>query len=291
MATLSVGGQAINYRCSDPGNLPAQDPDALEKELSYTAPPIVALHCSSSHSGQWKALMKLMGDEHLVIAPDFHGYGSSAPLPQDNRPYFIHDVAIVKAIVGLLGEPVHLVGHSLGGAVAVRAALDFPEQIQSLTLIEPVLFNLLEETGVSEGHEYREIAHDMLIMNQYGTPEMSARRFMDFWIGEGKFDAIDDDTREYIIRTIDRVADDWRGISIHAPGQCNLKDLEKLKMPVLIISADQTRSSTRAIVELITDTIVHAEHKIIVGAGHLSPITDPDKVNPLIRSFLSDQKI
>jgi pimeloyl-ACP methyl ester carboxylesterase len=233
--------------------------------------------------------MRLLRNEHLVVAPDFHGYGSSPPLPRDNRPYFIHDSAIVKAIVEQLEQPVHLVGHSLGGTVALRTALDIPDKVRSLTVIEPVLFNLLEETGAAERHEYREVAHDMLILDYYGAREASARLFMDFWIGKGEFDALDSDTREYIIRTIGRVADDWRGISQHAPGQCRLEDLETLKMPVLIICADQTRSSTRAIVELFTGRVEHAEHRRVAGAAHLSPITDPEKVNPLIQSFLSRQ--
>lgn len=289
MVNLSVSGKSIHCRHNAPEAKSEYGLKESNSRGAYPGFPVVALHCSSSHSGQWKALMKILANENFVVAPDLHGYGTSDPLPQDGRPYFVHDSAIVTNIADQLGQPVHIVGHSLGGTIAVRSAIDFPEIVQSLVLIEPVLFNFLEETAAPERFEYTEIAHAMMINLKYGNREATARLFMDFWIGEGVFDNIDEETRSYIIRTIDRVIDDWKGISQYAPGQCRLADLETLKMPVLIISADQTRSSTAAIAKLIANRLAQSEHRIVTGAAHLSPITHPEKVNPLIQSFLSDQ--
>ena len=72
-----------------------------------------------------------------MFAPDFHGYDQSEPLPQDGRPYFQHDTAIVNELLDALDAPAHLVGHSLGGTIAVRVALKRPDDVASLTLIEP----------------------------------------------------------------------------------------------------------------------------------------------------------
>ncbi|MDA1185055.1 MAG: alpha/beta fold hydrolase [Acidobacteria bacterium] len=87
-----------------------------------------------------------------------HGYGGSDPLPSDGQPYFRHDAAIVTALIGTFEGPVHLVGHSLGGAIALRSALEHADRVASLTLIEPVLFNLLEETEDSTAAEHLQLS-------------------------------------------------------------------------------------------------------------------------------------
>ncbi len=117
MPTLEVGGNRVNYRVSGSGV------------------PVILLHSSSRHSGQWKALMEDLSENYRFFAPDLHGFGRSSPLPDDGQPYFVHDVAMLQAFVDLAGEPVHLVGHSLGGTVAAHAVLARPEQALSLTLI------------------------------------------------------------------------------------------------------------------------------------------------------------
>ena len=104
MPTLDINGYAVNVRDVGQG------------------PPVILLHSSSSHGGQWKRLSDEICNRFRVLAPDFHGYGQSDPLPQDGQPYFQHDAAIVNALLDSVDTPAHLVGHSLGGTIAVRVS-------------------------------------------------------------------------------------------------------------------------------------------------------------------------
>ncbi|MDP6605433.1 MAG: alpha/beta hydrolase [Dehalococcoidia bacterium] len=225
-------------------------------------------------------------------SPDFHGYGQSDTLPDDGHPYFEHDVAIVEMLMGGLNAPVHLVGHSLGGTVAVRVALGQPDRVASLTLIEPVLLSLLEEIEDPARVAYLDLAHAMMVLVQFGDRERAARLFMDYWVGPGALDGMDGATREYIVRTIDRVADDWFGISMEAPGALaatDLADPAAVSMPALLLCGEQTKPSTRRITEVLRESLPEAEYGEIPGAGHLSPTTHSAQVNELISEFIERQ--
>ncbi|MCZ6546166.1 MAG: alpha/beta hydrolase [Chloroflexi bacterium] len=268
MPKLDLNGNTVNVRDAGDG------------------PPVILLHSSSSHSGQWKQLSDQISDKFRVLAPDLHGYGKSDPLPTDDRPYFRHDTAIVSMLMGMLDAPVHLVGHSLGGTIAVRSALERPERVVSLTLIEPVLFNLLEESEDPTRTEYLQLAHAMMVLVRFGDRERAARLFLDYWGGPGGLDGMDDDTRGYVVRTIDRVADDWFGISAYAPGALTAADLHAVSSPTLLLCGEKTRSSMRRISAILRKTLPEVEYREIPEAGHLSPITHPARVNEIVIEFL-----
>src|SRR5256885_2231095 len=77
---------------------------------------VVALHCSGSSGRQWQPLADLLGREYSVVAPDLFDGGSRGQWPGE-RPFTLKDEAApVIDIIDRLDGPVHLVGHSYGGA-------------------------------------------------------------------------------------------------------------------------------------------------------------------------------
>jgi pimeloyl-ACP methyl ester carboxylesterase len=93
------------------------------------------------------------GDQ--VLFPDLYGSGNSPPWPAGRELTLADEVALLEPVFEAAGESFHLVGHSYGGAVAVRAALTHPGRFLSLVLIEPVLFGLLlaEDPGQPAARE------------------------------------------------------------------------------------------------------------------------------------------
>src|SRR5258706_12365012 len=95
---------------------------------------VILLHASASSSAQWRSLTEALQGRWHVLAPDFHGYGQTDPRPEPALPGLGDDAALVDAILGQSTERFHLVGHSYGGAVALRVASDRPARLLTLPL-------------------------------------------------------------------------------------------------------------------------------------------------------------
>lgn len=152
-----------------------------------SGPAVVCLHCSASTSGQWRPLMDLLADRYHVIAPDLYGSGKT-PLWPAERPMWLDDqIALLEPAFERAGDAFHLVGHSYGGAIALKAALRFATKLKSLVLYEPVLFSvLLADAPQSEAaREIMDVRDDTAHLG----PEAVAERFIDYWMGAGTWAA------------------------------------------------------------------------------------------------------
>ena len=115
-------------------------PESISHRLTgpETAPHTALLiHGWLAHGGAWKALVKDFVERGniQVITPDSRGYGKTPAVGYDFTPHAIAtDMAVLLRFLG--GKPVHVVGHSLGGKAAIVLAHDYPELVQSLTVLD-----------------------------------------------------------------------------------------------------------------------------------------------------------
>ena len=97
-------------------------------QVSYTragsGAPIILLHSSASSKEQWDAVRHRLQDRFEVLAADLHGYGGTGDWRGPGQLTLSGEAALVAALMEHCGEPVHLVGHSYGGAVTLRVALE-----------------------------------------------------------------------------------------------------------------------------------------------------------------------
>ena len=103
----------------------------------YTAgegEPLVVIHGGGGDARTWLSNIAALAGKYTVYAPDLPGYGGSQPLAGD---YYIPELTeFVDDFSDNLGlESFNLVGHSLGGAVALNYALEFPYKIRKLVLV------------------------------------------------------------------------------------------------------------------------------------------------------------
>jgi pimeloyl-ACP methyl ester carboxylesterase len=112
----------------------------LEFEVRDTGPltgsPVVLLHGFPERASHWDAVAERLNAAGLrTLAPDQRGYSPGAR-PRTRAAYRMkHLVADVVALLELLGEPVHLVGHDWGAAVAWRLAADHRNLVGTLTTV------------------------------------------------------------------------------------------------------------------------------------------------------------
>src|SRR5579885_2626794 len=119
------------------------------------APPLVLLHGGRDHCRNWDWVAAELRHQWHVIAPDLRGHGDSQWSADGSYSVasFVYDLAQLVDQQRL--APVTLIGHSLGGNIAVRYAGIFPEKVRKLVAIEGLGLSAkaLEErarTGIAE---------------------------------------------------------------------------------------------------------------------------------------------
>jgi pimeloyl-ACP methyl ester carboxylesterase len=261
---------------------------ARETTLAYTddgaGPSVVLVHGSASSRGQWHSLALQLVPEYRVLAPDLHGYGGT-PLPASLANLSIDDeVALVDALIDLAGEEVHLVGHSYGGVLCLRAASLRPERIRSLSLIEPTAFHLLRLFGErSAWEEIERLATRHIVLAAAGELAACAELFLGYWAGPELWREAPAELRERLVQTMPKIAQEWRMVFDVADPYDHLA---ASGLPVLLVRGAETTHAARCVVELLRDRFPAHAFAEIEGAGHLSPLTHPGPVNVAIATFL-----
>ena len=101
--------------------------------------PILLIHGFPFHLEIWNGFSERLSDKFKVITVDLPGFGKSAPLPS---PFSLEQVA--NTLIGFLREKnlrkVNLVGHSLGGYVALAMIKSNPELFASLVLFHSTAY-------------------------------------------------------------------------------------------------------------------------------------------------------
>ncbi len=182
------------------------------------------------------------------------------------------------------GEEVHLIGHSYGGAVAVRAALTYPGRFLSLVLTEPVLFGLLlaEYPGQSAASEIVALCQHTRVAMKLGALDSAARRFIDYWMGPGTWAGMPPHRRIAIVQAMPGVRSQWSAIFAE---ETPLPAYSSLDLPTLYLVGSQCPAPARAVARLLTHALPNVTTAELEGAGHMAPVTHPEMVNAMIEVY------
>jgi pimeloyl-ACP methyl ester carboxylesterase len=101
-------------------------------------PPVLLIHGNCSSSGFWEPLLRHLPQDWRIVAPDLRGYGGSPALGVDATRGVRDFADDVAPLLTGFGRPAVVVGHSLGGGVALQLLLDHPASIAALVLEAPV---------------------------------------------------------------------------------------------------------------------------------------------------------
>jgi pimeloyl-ACP methyl ester carboxylesterase len=106
--------------------------------LSYrtggSGPLLVLVHGITNSSASWEPVLALLGQRFTVIAPDLLGHGDSAK-PRGDYSLGANASLLRDLMLALGHEQATIVGHSLGGGIAMQMAYQFPERVERLVLV------------------------------------------------------------------------------------------------------------------------------------------------------------
>jgi pimeloyl-ACP methyl ester carboxylesterase len=248
--------------------------------------PVILLHSSGASSAQWQALIERLGPRYRVIAPDLYGYGATPNWPGGGPFSLRREAGIVRALLEDCDEPVHLVGHSYGGAVALHLACEHGDLLRSLTLVEPVAFHVLRAGDADDAEALGEITAVAGGIGQAlacGDYLAGMGDFVDYWCGSGTWRAFAPDKQAAMATHLAKVALDFHA-TFHEPG-C-LSGVQHIAVPTLLVQGECTPLPTRRVCRRLARSLPGVRMETIPQAGHMAPLTHRHAVNELIAFHL-----
>jgi pimeloyl-ACP methyl ester carboxylesterase len=240
----------------------------------------VALHCSLARSSAWAGMAVRLADRVTMTAVDLPGHGQSADWDgvQD------YTGLCARAGSGFLTEPVDLIGHSGGAVAAMQMAIARPEMVRTLTLVEPVLFAAAE--GSEEGRAHAVAMAPVWARERAGDREGAAEIFTGLW-GTGKaWGDLDPRQQQYISDRIHLIGAGMPGLLLDSGNTLGKGRLERLTMPVMLISGATSPPVIHVIAEAIAARLPDVGVAEVPGAGHMLPITHPEPVAGVVAANL-----
>jgi pimeloyl-ACP methyl ester carboxylesterase len=248
---------------------------------------VIALHCSLGSGRQWSKLAIELGGRYQIITPDLSGYGDVSG-PATLPTTLAQEVELLAARLDEAKGPIHLIGHSYGGAVAFKIATCslYARRVRSLTLIEPVLPTLLRDVAADRRLHDRferimqEVCEDMF----NGLAMEAIDKFTAFWNGSGPPAQLSDDARLRLIAHADKLPFEFTSLFAEANVSAAAATL---RVPTLLVSGGLSPYLTQRIVGRLVTIIGGAEIRHLPAAGHMLPVTHAATINPEIVAHIA----
>lgn len=192
--------------------------------------------------------------------------------------------ALVKAL--RLGH-VHLIGFSFGADIALRAAVDHPELLRSLVVVEPALISWLTDlpTGVDL---FANFAREMLVAKkaaQSGDLEQGVKHFMDALMGAGTSDEIPPSILERLRANARLIAFEPTEIS-DAVSDITRIEAAAIQTPTLMLTGDESPEWLLLVSEELKRCLRNVELAKIRNSSHLLHVMNPPEFNTAVLTFL-----
>jgi len=241
--------------------------------------PILMLHAGIADSRMWQPQADEFATHFDVIRPDARGFGESELPPRRWSP--------VGDVIALMDEltlkPAHVMGCSLGGALAIDLALDHPARVSKLVLVGAAV------GGANFGKRYPEIFAEVRAADEAkdfeALNEAEARLFLDGPRRPGGH--VGGDLRELFLdmngRTMHNDFDSAPMDELDPPA---IGRLHEITAPTLVVVGDEDIPPVLDNIDLLMDSIKGARKAVIHDAAHLPNLEHPAEFNRIVLDFL-----
>jgi len=204
---------------------------------------------------------------------DLPGHGKSGAWVQGD-----HHGETCAVVDALLDGPTHLIGHSYGGTVALRMAVEAPEKVSRITLIEPVMFVAVQDTAARDAHR-KAFAPFVQAMEQ-GDLTRAAEVFTTMWGTGPSWQDLPQTARERIVSQIHMIPAASPVIENDNIGL--IPRLGQISCPVDLIEGSDSQPVMSHILDGLAARIPHARRHVIDGADHMVALTHPAEVAAIL---------
>jgi pimeloyl-ACP methyl ester carboxylesterase len=240
------------------------------EEMNSGAPPIILVHGWSCDRTVFARQAEFLSQSHHVVSVDLRGHGESdAPHQDYTMGAFADDVAWMCTELALL-KPV-VVGHSMGGNVALELAARRPELLSSIVLIDSVVFPtqsfrdaLQPVVQALGGSDYAAVCRQAMLSTCLPTDDETQKRMLIASLPKAPQHVLASALKNHLLDYDSTPAADGCRVPVAYIGAT-----------VLMADLIQFRRHTPQLVTAQT-----------LGSGHFSPLFVPDQINMMIQAFL-----
>ncbi len=259
----------------------------LYYQIAGDGPPILLVHARLTDSRSWDAVWDRFAEQYTVIRYDLRGHGKST-MPAGS---YSHAADLVELLDRLEIERVHLVGHSMGGEIAIDVALTHPERVLSLIPVAcaPSGYNWSPDLNPRWDAIFEALERD----DFDGAVELD----LQFWVDgpHRSADMISPAIREQV-RQMDLA--NWRSLAdyrMHAQPQPPAEPpaaarLHEITAPTLVLAGTADVPDVLASADLLAAQIPGAEKVILAEVGHMLPMEQPERFHQHVDQFLKRQQ-
>lgn len=247
----------------------------INYEIIGDGQPLLFIHGLGSSLRDWEEQVPVFSKKFKVITLDLRGHGQT---DKPKGPYSISMFAedIAELIKSLKIDPVHIVGISLGGAIGFHLAIDHPDIIKSLVVV-----NMSASVPIKTLKEKQMFFLRILIVKMMGMRKMGevlAKRLF-----------IKPEQEELRERMSSRWAENDKKAYLSSLKTLKnwsvLERLHEIKCPTLVVSSDEDYTPLSA-KEEYTALIPNAKLVVIEDARHAVSVEKPEEFNTILMDFL-----
>jgi pimeloyl-ACP methyl ester carboxylesterase len=254
-------------------------------EAGSAGPVVVLVHSSVSGARQWRRLMDDLKDRFRVRAVNLFGYGKTPPWPAHATQSLDDQARLVEAVLPADAGEVHLVGHSFGGSVAMKAAARLAGRVAKLVLLEANPYSLLAQFGRTDAFaEAMELRNYIKKFGALGEWATAAEKFADYWGGAATWRAMTPERRAAFTQALRPNYFEWDAVMNEATSVEQWSAL--LPRATLLVCDPATTRPIRETAAILRRACPGWTYQEVPGGGHMAPLTRPDLINPLVGSFL-----
>jgi pimeloyl-ACP methyl ester carboxylesterase len=259
--------------------------------IAGSGPPVVLVHGMLNSSSHWQSVALSLADKYTVIAPDLIGHGDSAA-PRGDYSLGAHASSIRDLLTAMGIERATIVGHSLGGGVAMQFFYQFPARVERLVLISsgglghdvsPML-RTAALPGMSGALSLA--AHPRLLAAMWDTGSRLRARGMRHGayvqaVARALRPLERPQAREAFLQTL-RAVIDVRGQRVSATDRLYLLE----SMPTLIVWGERDNTIPLRHGREAHEAIPNSRFSTLPRAAHFPHLEDPQALSEVLREFL-----
>lgn len=219
---------------------------------------------------------------HRVILHDYRGQLRSEK--PEGCYSFLQHARDLRDLLAYLGQyrPVHLVGISYGGMVALRFALDYPEQVKSLSILNS--FSEKDDQMVEHIRQSQRFMNEATPYDYYNgiIPLLYGDEYI-----EENFVLLEEQAQSF--RLLSESFFRGQNSLFESLLECEsvTDELDKIDIPTFVISGDEDKLNPPRLSQIISRQIVNSKYVNIPGCGHVSITEKPGVINSLVFGFIN----